>query len=415
MFARLNHSRLLRYAGLFTWAVIGMPLLLLALMPADQAAPGLGEEAAAVAHIGWQAWAAYLTFGVCYGWLTRALGTRRVGALDYVLLLLLTGSAIAISYYSASGLGSILLMVAACVLPWLLPLPLGIAWLVLSEFLVVPVYVRWLDMSWVEALMQSLLYAGFSGFVFVTSLVARQQAQAREEQRRLNAELRATRALLAESARINERTRISRELHDLLGHHLTALSLNLEVAGHLLVEGKAQEHVNQAHTLAKLLLSDVREAVSRLREDDAIDMAATLAPLADSVAGLEIVLEMPAPFLLDDPERAHVLLRCTQEIITNAARHAQGRQLVLRYSRDGRMVRLQARDDGRGAEAPVAGNGLRGMRERLAAHGGRVDIDTGPERGFALDIRLPLDDVAAELQPGAHRIMGPAEAAAALK
>ena len=133
-------------------------------------------------------------------------------------------------------------MVAACVLPWLLPLPLGVAWLVLSEFLVVPVFVRWLDMSWLEALMQSLLYAGFSGFVFVTSLVARQQAQAREEQRRLNAELRATRALLAESARINERTRISRELHDLLGHHLTALSLNLEVAGHL-TEGKAQEHV----------------------------------------------------------------------------------------------------------------------------------------------------------------------------
>ena len=133
--------------------------------------------------------------------------------------------------------------------------------------------------------------------MFVTSLVARQQAQAREDQRRLNAELRATRALLAESARVNERTRISRELHDLLGHHLTALSLNLEVAGHL-VEGRALEHVNQAHTLARLLLSDVREAVSRLRTDDAIDMAATLLPLADHVAGLQIRMEMPRPFLL---------------------------------------------------------------------------------------------------------------------
>src|SRR4249919_4003064 len=205
MFARLNHSRLLRYAGLFTWAVIGMPLLLLSLMPSDQGA--LAEEGAATAHIDWQAWVAYAAFGISYGWLTRGLGTRRVGAFDYVLLMVLTGSAIGISYYSASGLGSILLMVAACVLPWLLALPVGVAWLVLSEFLVVPVYMRWLDMS--------LLYAGFSGFVFVTSLVARQQAQAREEQRQLNAELRATRALLAESARINERTRISRELHDL--------------------------------------------------------------------------------------------------------------------------------------------------------------------------------------------------------
>src|SRR5690606_33747067 len=136
-----------------------------------------------------------------------------------------------------------------------------------------------------EALMQSLLYGGFSMFIYVTSLVARQQAQAREDQRRLNAELRATSALLAESARVNERPRISRELHDLLGHHLTALSLNPAVAGHL-VEGRAQEHVNRAHTLAKLLRTDVRAAVSRLRPDDAIDMVATLAPLADHVAGL---------------------------------------------------------------------------------------------------------------------------------
>ena len=411
MFAHLNHSRLLRYAGLFTWAVIGMPLLLLSLLPADQSG-GVDGEAVAVAHIGWQAWGAYAAFGLCYGWLTRALGSRRVGAFDYLLLVVLTASAVAISYYSASGLGSILLMVAACVLPWLLPLPLGVAWLILSEFLVVPVYVRWLDMSWVEALMQSLLYAGFSGFVFVTSLVARQQAQAREDQRRLNAELRATRALLAESARINERTRISRELHDLLGHHLTALSLNLEVAGHL-IQGKAQEHVNQAHTLARLLLSDVREAVSRLRDGDAIDMAATLLPLADNVAGLEIAMEMPQPFLLDDPERAHVLLRCTQEIITNAVRHAQAGELRLHYGYDGRLVRLQARDNGRGAESPVAGNGLRGMRERLAAYGGRVDIDTRPGSGFAVDIRLPLDEGVVVAAP--VPAMGPAEAAVALK
>jgi signal transduction histidine kinase len=243
----------------------------------------------------------------------------------------------------------------------------------------------------VDALLQSGLYVGLSAFVFVTSLVALQQAQAREDQRRLNAELRATRALLAESARVNERTRISRELHDLLGHHLTALSLNLEVAGHL-VEGRALEHVNQAHTLARLLLSDVREAVSRLRTDDAIDMAATLLPLADHVAGLQIRMEMPRPFLLDDPERAHVLLRCTQEIITNAVRHAGAGELRLAYAYDADGgVRVQARDDGRGAEAPVAGNGLRGMRERLAAYGGQVDIATRPGEGFLLDIRLPLD------------------------
>lgn len=389
MFARLDHSQLLRYAGLLTWAVIAMPLFLLSLAPTDA---DTGDSVAAVVDVSWQAWAAYAAFGLCYGWLTRGLGARRVTPLDYLLMVVLTVSAVAISYYSDSGLGSVLLMVAACVLPWLLPWPMGVAWLVLSELLVVPVYVRGLGFTWFEAVMQSLLYVGFSGFVFVTSLVARQQARARDDQRRLNAELRATRALLAESARVNERTRISRELHDLLGHHLTALSLNLEVAGHL-VQGTAQEHVNQAHTLARLLLSDVREAVSRLRTDDAIDMAATLRPLADNVAGLRIVLEMPEPFLLDDAERAHVLLRCTQEIITNAQRHAQASELRLRYRFEARAVRLHASDDGRGAEAPpVAGNGLRGMRERLAAYGGSAGIATRPGAGFELDLCLPLDD-----------------------
>ena len=112
-------------------------------------------------------------------------------------------------------------------------------------------------------------------------------------------------------------------------------------------------------------------------------MAATLLPLADHVPGLDIKMEMPKPFRLDDPERAHVLLRCTQEIITNAVRHAQAQTLWLCYYRqDGRMVRLHAHDDGRGAEAASAGNGLRGMRERLAAYGGRVDIVTARVAGF---------------------------------
>lgn len=387
MLATLDHSRLLRYAGLFTWGVVGLPLLMLSRYAGDGGDPGI--EAAAGAVLGWQAWMAWVVFGSSYAWLTRTLSVRRANPFDYVLLVLLTGSAIAISYYSASGLGSILLLVVACVLPWLLPLAVGVGLLVLCEFVIVPVYVRGLGMYWVEALMQAVLYFGVTGFVFVTSMVARQQAQARDEQRRLNAELRATRALLAESARVNERTRISRELHDLLGHHLTALSLNLEVANHL-TQGQAREHVGQAHTLARLLLSDVREAVSQIRGDEAIDMAATLLPLADNVPGLTIDMVMPKPFLIDDPERAHVLLRCTQEIITNTVRHAHARILRLRYSRDGDAIRLQARDDGRGAEGGSSGNGLRGMRERLAAYGGELEVESIPAQGFSLRLSLPL-------------------------
>ena len=408
MLPRFDHNRLLRYAGLFTWAVIGLPLLLLTLPAGDQ---GAGGGQGLLAAGAWRAWAAWAVFGGSYAWLTRALGQRRVTLLDYTLLAWLAGSAIAISYYSQSGLGSILLMVVACVLPWLLPLWLGVAVLVLCEFVIVPVYVRGLDFSWLEAVLQASLYVGFTGFAFVTGLVARQQAQARDEQRRLNSELRATRALLAESVRVNERTRISRELHDLLGHHLTALSLNLEVANHL-TTGRAQEHVGQAHTLARLLLSDVREAVSQIRDNDAIDMAATLLPLADNVPGLQIDMVLPRPFLMNDPERAHVLLRCTQEIITNTVRHAQARLLRLQYAFERGAVRVLARDDGRGADLATAGNGLRGMRERLAAYGGELEIETAEGQGFTLRLRLPLDpglDAAAPpVQAGAPEIDLPA-------
>jgi signal transduction histidine kinase len=385
MLARLNHIQLLRYSGLFTWAVVGVPLLYLWMLPLT----GVDDVAAGLRPRPWQGWAAYAAFGVSYAWLTRGLDVRRRTAGDYALLLVLTVAAISVSYYAENGLGSVLLMLAACLLPWLLPLPLGIAWLAGSQLAMVPVFVRGFDFTLPEAIMQSVLYAGFSLFVFVTSLVARQQAQARDEQRRLNAELRATRALLGESVRVNERTRISRELHDLLGHHLTALSLNLEVAGHL-AEGRVKDHVQQAHTLARLLLTDVREAVSQLREGDAIDLAAALRPLAENVPSLDIRMEIQAPLTLDDPERAHVLLRCTQEIITNTVRHSGARHLWIRAERERDCIVVSARDDGRGADQLVAGNGLRGMRERLGQYGGELQIDTRPDAGFSLTLTLPV-------------------------
>lgn len=383
MLARLSHTRLLRLAGLFTWAMVGLPLLYSWI---GQWQAPLPEEN--VAHVmPWEGWVCYLAFGVGYDWLTRALGERRK-ALDYVLLAITTLAAIGLGFYSETGLGSVLLMVAACVLPWLLPLRLGVVWLLGAQLAVVPMFMLGLHFPLVEALMQSMLYAGFSGFVFITSLVALQQSEAREEQRRLNAELRSTRALLAESARVNERTRISRELHDLLGHHLTALSLNLEVAGHL-SEGRVKEHVQQAHTLARLLLTDVREAVSQLRESGYIDLGAALRPLAENVPRIAIHMDIQQPLTVDDPERAHVLLRCAQEAITNVVRHADARNLWLIAGNDGESITLQVRDDGSGTDQLANGNGLQGMRERLHQFGGQLEIETRAGRGFQLTMTLP--------------------------
>ncbi len=385
MLGYLSHTRVLRLAGLFTWGLVSLPLLYTQYAPAEgELPPSLGEATWLLA--------AYLAFGVCYFWLTRGLTAGgHTSWYDRLALLVLTLSGLAVSYLSVTGLGSILLMVAAGVIPWLLSKRVGVVWLVLSQLAVLPVYHLIMGLPLFEALLQSLLYAGFSMFIFVTSLVARQQTQAREEQRRLNAELRATRLLLAESARVNERTRISRELHDLLGHHLTALSLNLEVAGHI-TEGQAQEHVRQAHTLAKLLLTDVREAVSQLRESGAIDLAAALRPLAERVPSLEIHLDMDDPLSVEDPERAHVLLRCTQEVITNAVRHAGARNLWIRVERAHGRIVIDARDDGVGGEVEdiLPGNGLLGMRERLAQYGGELDVSARRGEGFHLRASLPV-------------------------
>lgn len=386
MLAQVSHTRLLRYAGLFTWAVVGLPLTYAWLAPH---LAGATAEDLALRPTGWPGWAAYLAFGVGYAWITRGMGANRRSAVDYLLLFVLTLAALGVSYFTRTGLGSVLLMVAAGVLPWLLPLPWGVAWLVASQLAVVPVFIRWLGFPPVEALMQSLLYAGFSGFVFVVSLVALQQAQAREEQRRLNAELRATRALLADSARVHERTRISRELHDLLGHHLTALSLNLEVAGHL-SEGRPRDHVLQAHALAKLLLTDVREAVSQLREGGAIDLGAALRPLAENVPRMAITMDIDEPLTVEDPERAHVLLRCAQEAITNVVRHAGASELLVAARRDGESIVLKVRDDGRGGDSIVPGNGLRGLEERLGHFGGRLELHSTPGQGTQLTMILPL-------------------------
>jgi len=380
---RWNHIDLLRYAGLFTYLCVGLPMLQQFWQP--------DIETDSFELRGW--WASYLAFGASYWLVTRDLGTRRPSRWRLPLLLVMNLASLGINYFSESGLAGILLVVISGVLPWMMPLRFAIAWAVLSSVSIIPTLANLPGWTLLQAGLQSALYLGFSSFTFVTALVAKGQAEAREEQRRLNAELRATRELLAESSRMGERVRISRELHDLLGHHLTALSLNLEVASHI-VEGGARERVRQAQTLAKLLLADVREAVSQLRHAEAIDLRKALATLTEGVPGLRIHLEMPEQFAVDDPQRAQVLLRCAQETITNAVRHAGAVNLWLRFVRDSsNVLHMHAHDDGVGSDKLVQGNGLIGMRERLACFGGRLDIASGAGRGFVLEAMLPLENV----------------------
>jgi signal transduction histidine kinase len=382
-----NHIRLLRYAGFFTYLSVGTPLI------TSWATERLNElQRPNFALLLWTL--CYLIFGLMYWLLTSNLGSRRYPGLKLLGLALMTAAAVAVGWYSHSGLSAMLMVVASVVLPWLLPFWLGVFWLVLQHLSLVAIFATYpeYDHSIELGFLQASIYLGISVLVFVTSTVASQQAEEREVQRRLNSELRATRALLAESSRIAERMRIARDLHDLIGHHLTALSLNLEVASHLTNEA-ARVHVLSAQSTAKHLLADVREAVSELRQDDAIDLTQALRSLTEGVPGLEVHVIMPPRFSVEDPRRAQVLLRCAQEIITNTARHAGARNLWLHFAYvEADLLDLQARDDGRGAEQFKPGNGLSGMRERLVEFGGSLTLDTGVSKGFALTVRLPLGE-----------------------
>ena len=306
-----------------------------------------------------------------------------------VTLAVLTGSALAICLASESSLGGVLLLVVAGLVPWMLARTAAVAWL-LTQNVALAIVISYLPgLTFADASVAAGLFLSLSLFAFISSYVALRQHTARNELRKVNSELRATQALLAENTRIAERVRIARELHDLVGHHLTALTLNLEVATHL-VEGKALEHVQQAHSLAKLLLADVREVVSDMREDDKVDLSAALRTLVEGVPQPRIHLDLPTELAMTDPGRAQVLLRCAQEVITNAVRHAEARNLWIRLRLDVDGVDMRARDDGRGVTKFEAGNGLKGMSERLRGLGGNLDVNTAPGKGFSLRARLPL-------------------------
>lgn len=371
---------LLRYAGLFTWLCLTIPLLFIRYI-VDQPLP-------AEQYLAW--WALHVLFGLTYWNQVRELPLRASLSYRLVTLAVLTASALAICLASESALGGVLLLVVAGLLPWMLSNAASIAWLLGQSVLLAIAVAQLPGTSFADASVNAGLFLIISLFAFITSYVALRQHAARDELRKVNSELRATQALLAENTRIAERVRISRELHDLVGHHLTALTLNLEVATHL-VQGKALEHVQQAHSLAKLLLADVREVVSDMRDDDKVDLSAALTALVEGVPEPRIHLDLPTEVAMTDPVRAQVLLRCAQEVITNSVRHAEARNLWISLRPEGEGVELRARDDGRGVANFIPGNGLVGMQERLRGLGGSLNVITAAGKGFSLRAWAPLE------------------------
>ena len=250
----------------------------------------------------------------------------------------------------------------------------------------------WED-SVTSALISAVLYGTFHLFALLTSRSAEEASRARDEAQFLNRELLATQHLLSEASRQSERTRIARDLHDLLGHHLTALSINLQIAERL-ADGPAADKIAESRALARLLLSDVREAVSTLRGNSRVDFDQAIRLLVDQVPQLAIDLDIAPDLAIDRVEVAEALLRCVQEALTNTLRHAQAKQSWIRLWRGGDALHLEIRDDGLCPGRVVEGHGLQGMRERLHRLGGELQIDLSGQ-ALRLQARIPTAEPAA--------------------
>lgn len=203
-----------------------------------------------------------------------------------------------------------------------------------------------------------------------------------------NGELQGTQKLLAEAARVNERLRIARELHDIVGHHLVSLTLNLEIAERK-ANAEARTSIERAQLVARLLLAETREVISTMREDKAIDLRSALTTLVESVPGPQVSLELTIGDQLDAGQ-AQVLFRSCEEALTNVHRHAGATAVKIVIAQVPGRLNLVIQDDGVGQREVAAGNGLQGMQERFISAGGGLGWSSVPGKGFTLMGWLPV-------------------------
>jgi two-component system sensor histidine kinase DesK len=200
-----------------------------------------------------------------------------------------------------------------------------------------------------------------------------------------NVELARAQQTIAELAVQTERSRFARDLHDILGHSLTVLTVKAELAGRLVTidPQRAEREIGEVEQLARQALTDVRAAVAGYRE------ASLPAELASARAALEAAgISADVPGTVDDlpAERRELMAWTVREGVTNVVRHSGARQAWVRLWRDG----VEVADDGCGPAEPDGrldgGHGLAGLRERAGAVGAAVTVGRRQGGGFALRV-----------------------------
>ena len=365
----MPYSRLIGTIALVTWLLVAQPVLF--------------YHGPAEFLSNWPWSAVYLSFGALF-----ALDLRRP---HLILMGLASATALALVVLRCNGYEGALLALVAMQLGPRVNRTAGITWILGQSVLLGVADAIAFSPNSARLLLPPYVGLQLAAF-FIFKTMAREVA-AREALAVSNAELRGVAHILADSSRLAERLRIAQELHDALGHHLTALSLNLEAALQL-TQGAAHDCITTAQGLARRLLNDVRQIVATFHARDGVNLADALLTLVGTVPRPRIHLDIPDGLRTQDPERAHTLLRCAQEMVTNAARHSDAQNLWICVRCEGETLRIEARDDGRGSDRTDGGFGIRGMRERVAQAGGELRVVTQPGQGFEVIALLPVRSVA---------------------
>lgn len=184
-----------------------------------------------------------------------------------------------------------------------------------------------------------------------------------------------------------ERERIGRDLHDLLGHTLSLITLKMELSRKLFERDpqRSQRELAEAEQIARDALAQVRSAVTGFR---AADLAAELASAHLLLESSRVHLRYSPPPLIPAWVESGLAM-VLREAATNIARHAQANEAMIAISSSAQEVVMDVVDDGRGGVS-ANGNGLAGMRERVLAMGGSLHIDSPKGQGTRLKIRIPV-------------------------
>lgn len=367
-------GRWVRWLTLFMWALVG-----LAMAVETHVREGRLPLLCALSWGG-----AFVVCGLSFLLLTREEALRWPRWAWVAVLAVESASVLFMIAWWRSLLGGFLLVLGAWQAARLLSFRAALGWVGVQTALLAAIMVNqerpdlWLVVA--------LVCGGLQLFAVLVAALVRSEETARLRLARAYSELRGAQELLAQTSRAGERVRVARELHDGMGHGLTALNLALESAQRELVTPPAG--LARAQQLVRGLLGELRQVVGRLREEPAIDLAAELRELVAEIEKPRIHLEIEGCSARVDAARAQALLRCAQELVTNVVKHAQAANAWIALTCSDGGERLVVRDDGRGATNLAEGHGLRGIRERVGAFGGRLELDPRPG-GFEAAVVIP--------------------------